>query len=60
MSDTTTNPMPAPNEVRIERLERAVDTMAAWLVQAQTGFAERDYRGIAAILRGDDVEGDAG
>ena len=43
-------------EERIERLERAVGTMAWWLVQAQTGFGERDARGIERILAGDDAE----
>ncbi len=39
-------------EERIARLERAVDAMAWWLVDAQTGFGERDARAIQEILRG--------
>lgn len=38
---------------RVERLEKAVGTMASWLVQAQTGFGERDALGIEEILRGE-------
>ena len=37
---------------KVERIEKAVSTMAWWLVQAQTGFAERDARGIEDILAG--------
>ncbi|MET0786569.1 MAG: hypothetical protein ABWY25_07685 [Paenisporosarcina sp.] len=39
-------------ERRLNRLEDAVETMAAWLVQAQTGFGQKDYEGIKAILEG--------
>lgn len=38
---------------RIERLEKAVETMAWWLVSAQTGFGQRDAERICEILRGD-------
>lgn len=34
----------------VARLQKAVDTMAWWLVQAQTGFGEQDARGISDIL----------
>ena len=40
-------------EERLDRLERAVTAMAWWLVQAQTGFAQRDAEAITAILRGE-------
>lgn len=39
-------------EERLERIEKAVDTLGWWLVQAQTGFSERDARGISDILNG--------
>lgn len=39
-------------EQRVERLEKAVLTMAGWLVDAQTGFGVRDYEGIERILNG--------
>jgi hypothetical protein len=39
-------------EGRFERIEKAVSTMAWRLAQAQTGFGERDARGIEDILRG--------
>lgn len=35
---------------RIARLYSAVETMAAWLASAQTGFGKRDAEGIFAIL----------
>jgi hypothetical protein len=41
-------------EKRVERLEKAVATMAGWLVQAQTGFNAKDVEGIDKILRGED------
>lgn len=43
-------------QARIERLERALGTMAWWLVQAQTGFGAQDARGIERILRGEYVD----
>ena len=44
----------------VARLEKAVGTMAWWLVQAQTGFGEHDARGIEAILRGDAADSGEG
>jgi hypothetical protein len=41
-----------PVRDRIERLEYAVNTMAAWLVSAQTGFGLNDAQGIWKILDG--------
>ena len=38
--------------VRLNRIEEAVQTMAWWLVAAQTGFGERDAQGIRDILSG--------
>jgi TRAP-type mannitol/chloroaromatic compound transport system permease small subunit len=43
-------------EQRVERCEKAIGTMAAWLVQAQTGFGAQDAEGIEKILRGEDVK----
>lgn len=40
-------------EERMDRVERAVSTMAQWLVQAQTGFGAHDAEGIEKILRGE-------
>lgn len=40
-------------EERVERCERAIGTMAQWLVQAQTGFGAQDAEGIEKILRGE-------
>ena len=40
-----------PEQVRIRNLERTLDTMAFWLVQAQTGFGLEDARAIADDLR---------
>lgn len=40
-------------EERLARLEKAVATLAWWLVQSQSGLAERDAQGIEAILRGE-------
>jgi hypothetical protein len=37
---------------QIKRLEHAVWAMACWLVEAQTGFVERDVRAIREILDG--------
>lgn len=39
-------------EAHLARIEKAVSTMAWWLVQAQTGFGHRDARGIQDILDG--------
>lgn len=36
---------------RLDRIEKAITTMAAWLVQAQTGFRIQDLRGIEDILK---------
>ena len=41
-------------EERLERCERAIGTMAQWLVQAQTGFGAHDAEGIEKILRGEE------
>ena len=41
---------------RIARLEKAVSTMAWWLVQAQTGFGVQDARGIEDILATGDFD----
>lgn len=38
---------------QLDRVERAVGTMAQWLVQAQTGFGAHDAEGIEKILRGE-------
>lgn len=35
-----------PEQRRIRALEQTVKTLAAWLVQAQTGFGIQDLRGI--------------
>jgi hypothetical protein len=44
-------------EERLDRIEKAIETMAWWLVAAQTGFGEQDARGIVRILEGaDDAE----
>lgn len=40
---------------RLNRLEKAVETLAFWLVEAQTGFGERDAQGIVDILHKDEV-----
>lgn len=37
---------------RLNRIEEAVQTMAWWLVAAQTGFGEKDAQGIRDILSG--------
>jgi hypothetical protein len=37
---------------RLERLEKTMRTLAWWLVQAQTGFGDRDAQGIEDILDG--------
>ena len=39
---------------QVERLEKALLTLAWWLVQAQTGFGRKDAEGIEKIVRGDD------
>ena len=41
---------------RLDRIERAIGTMAEWLVQAQTGFSAKDAEGIEKILRGETSE----
>ena len=42
-------------EQRVERCEKAIGTMARWLVEAQTGFGAADAEGIEKILRGEDM-----
>ena len=43
-------------EQRLDRIEKAISTMASWLVQAQTGFGQQDAEGIEKILRGEKEE----
>jgi uncharacterized coiled-coil protein SlyX len=43
-------------EQRQDRQEKAISTMASWLVQAQTGFGQADASGIEKILRGEESE----
>ncbi len=43
-------------EKRVDQLELAVDMMAQWLVEAQTGFNARDAEKIGKILRGEITE----
>lgn len=43
-------------EQRLDRIEKAISTMADWLVQAQTGFGVQDAKGIDKILKGEDEE----
>lgn len=43
----------ARTDLRMQRIENAVGTMAQWLVQAQTGFNAKDAEGIEKILRGE-------
>ena len=43
-------------EQRLDRHEKAIGTMAQWLVQAQTGFNAKDAEGIEKILRGEKRE----
>ena len=38
--------------LRLNRVEYAIECLAAWLVQAQSGFGELDAKGIYAILEG--------
>jgi hypothetical protein len=38
-------------EERLDRIERAIITLASWLVQAQTGFGVRDAEGIERIIK---------
>jgi hypothetical protein len=44
-------------EKRLDRHEKAIGTMAQWLVQAQTGFNANDAAGIEKILRGENDDG---
>lgn len=46
----------ARTDLRLDRIELAIGTMAQWLVQAQTGFGAHDAAGIEKILRGEKVE----
>lgn len=39
-------------EIRLDRIEKAVSTLTAWLVSAQTGFNQKDMEGINDILYG--------
>lgn len=48
-------PAPPPMEPRLQRIEESITTMAWWLVQAQSGFGERDARGIQDILHSPQV-----
>jgi hypothetical protein len=41
-------------EKRLDRQEKAISTMAWWLVAAQTGFGQKDAEGIDTILRGEE------
>lgn len=41
-------------EAQEKRTIAAVSTLAYWLVQAQTGFGQKDAEGIEKILRGED------
>lgn len=41
---------------RLDRQEKAISTMAWWLVAAQTGFGQKDAEGIDKILRGEEAE----
>lgn len=43
----------ARTDLRLQRIENAIGTMAQWLVQAQTGFNANDAAGIEKILRGE-------
>lgn len=43
-------------DVRFKRIEKAIGTMAWWLVAAQTGFGQKDAEGIEEILRGEKSE----
>jgi hypothetical protein len=43
-------------DATLDRMERAIETLCEWLVQAQTGFNARDAEGIKRILRGESVE----
>lgn len=38
-------------EERLDRIEKAITTMAWWLVSAQTGFGQKDAEGIDKILQ---------
>jgi hypothetical protein len=49
----------ATTEERIARLEQAVQTLAWWLVQCQSGFGELDARGIENIVRTGNIDGEA-
>jgi len=44
-------------EEKLDRVDRALGTMAQWLVQAQTGFGAHDAEGIEKILRGETPSG---
>jgi hypothetical protein len=43
-------------EERLDRIEKAITTMAWWLVQTQTGFGHQDAQGIEKILSGGDQD----
>jgi hypothetical protein len=47
-----TDRRPLSVDERLERIEKALRTLAWWLVQAQTGFGQHDARGIEDILDG--------
>lgn len=44
---------------KLDRIDQAVRTLSGWLVEAQTGFNEKDAQGIEKILdgEGEDVTG---
>jgi len=46
----------ARTDLRLQRIEKAIGTMATWLVQAQTGFNANDAAGIERILRGETLD----
>jgi hypothetical protein len=43
-------------EQRLDSIELAINTMALWLVQAQTGFGAQDAAGIGKILQGEKAD----
>lgn len=43
-------------EANLNRIELAIYTLAWWLVQAQTGFSEKDAAGVVDILWGKNRE----
>ena len=41
---------------RLDRIEKAVSTMAWWLTQTPDSFGHHDARGIEEILKGEETE----